>query len=263
MDSGRVRPSLCLAAVLLSTSGGACDSSPEDPTAALSPTKIELGLSLMKVHYRLAPIWNTEIPEGGKSSFVRSNVRGELKRFILTQLRKDQQHGGKVPVDTRHSADFPNNFRELRYVRAVMIHPKNHRYGGFHVVLANQTAIDGWGEKFPEGSVIVKLTYPAISDDVDNLYQGDLESIWTFQKGSPRFSREFGGWGFEVFDLYNKTRLITRKEQAAWCYGCHSKAKNDIVRSPGPSSLLKVPSRFEPRPFKFSPPRPHRIGRMP
>ncbi len=266
MDSGRPGTILTsrfgLAALLL-VSGGACDSHPADRTAAPSPAKIEVGLTLMKVHSRLVPMWNTDIPQQGPSSFSRMNVREELKRFILTQLREDQQRGGRIPIDTRYSADFPKSFRQMRYVRAAMIHPRNHRYSGFHVVLANQTAVDGWGEKFPEGSVIVKLIFPAIADEQDNLFQGEMESIWSFQKDSARFPKEHGGWGFEVFDLYNKTRLITRKEHAAWCHGCHSKAKNEIIYSPDPASIFALPARFESKPFRFSPYQTHRTGRLP
>lgn len=246
-----------IATLTLTLVGAAAGGGQKDETLEVpSPAKIKAGLALMDVHYRLSPVWNTEIHDRGPSSFTKTDVRGELKRFVLNQLREDQRRDDPVSADPRLFADFPRDFRKLRYVRAVMIHPKNHRYGGFHTVLANTTAINGWGETFPEGSLIVKLTYPAVSDDWDNLYQGALESVWVFKKDSARFSKKYGGWGFQVFDLHSEARLLTREEHVQWCYNCHSKAKHDIVRSPGPGSLFAVPRRFKPRPFTAIAPTP-------
>jgi len=248
----------CLGVTVFGCSMPAPTPGPAEP----SDLTLAAASAMVEVEDRLVPMWNSEIlPLDEPPAFVRQEVRQSIKRFYLERLRADRDAGGGE-VDTRFAADIPEDLRQLRYVRSAMIHPRNQRYAGFHTVLANDIAIAGWGPAFPEGSVVVKLIHPAFEDEQGNLFQGELEAMFVFHKDSARFPEAFDGWGFEVVDFYNGTRLVVGEEHARWCHDCHSQSETDVVWSP-PVFPNQELAPTEPRPLMYSGYLPPRVGPLP
>ena len=175
--------------------------------------------------------WLDTIPLAGSSSFARSHMMEEVRRiFRELSERGGPQGDGLTPV--AEPVDFPSDFKAFSYVRSVVVHPAQHPLGGFHIVLANATALGSAGDALDDGSVIIKLQYPVVKDEKGNLFPAAIESIFVMEKDTRRFPAEREGWSFEIFDFYDDARFVTSEEMQNWCFGCHlNKAQPNRVFS--------------------------------
>jgi hypothetical protein len=207
--------------------------------------------------------WNTAVPLAGESSIQKSQQMFKSHcLYTVDKVRRSLNLAEPEPLKER--VEFPRDFLRFRYVRTVVMNPANHRYSGFHTVLANDLALRNREGPFCDGSVIIKLQYPVVMDGIRNLFQADMESMFVIAKDTRRFPKEMGGWGFEIFDFQNKSRLVTNTEVSKWCYTCHSRSGREVIYSPmqGGVRALQIPP-FEALPLDQLPAHPPSWTKLP
>jgi hypothetical protein len=98
------------------------------------------------------------------------------------------------------------------------------------MIKAYKAGIPGNGQRFPEGSKIVKLQWKhEKSKEAPFVVEVPASPTQAFvmEKDSKRFATENGGWGYAVFNHDNATGTMTADAAKADCgQSCHVKVKN-------------------------------------
>jgi hypothetical protein len=126
---------------------------------------------------------------------------------------------------------YPDGYRSWQHVKSIVIGPEHKSFpvrGGIHHYYANEKAMEGYRTgKFPNGSVIVDeavFTRDGEGEAKGILLEGDRRGLDVMVKNDQIY-KETGGWGFEHFELDNKTGLLPASNRAK-CHGCHAKQKD-------------------------------------
>ncbi|HBL16641.1 MAG: hypothetical protein A2X36_16715 [Elusimicrobia bacterium GWA2_69_24] len=184
--------------------------------------------------------WIGRLPCPGPSSFSRTDQRGNIMRLAREVQAKygDALH---LPPPLKAQPDFPRDFADFKFVRVVVVAPQNHRYSGYHVVMANDIAMKSPPDRLADGSKILKVQFPLVRDPVNNIFPADLESVFIVEKDSRKYPKELEGFAFDIFDFYHKKRLVTTPELQKWCFECHrDRAGKNYLFSPLHGGLRQV-----------------------